>query len=97
MFADVHRTLLYGGVFGYPADTKNIDGKLRLLYEAAPMSFLIEQAGGLSTSGRERIMDIIPDNVHQRVTVVMGSKTEVQEVINSYKKLDDCNDEGSIL
>lgn len=97
MVADVHRTLLYGGVFGYPADTKNIDGKLRLLYEAAPMSFLIEQAGGLSTSGRERIMDIIPDNVHQRVPVVMGSKTEVQEVIDSYRKWDGCNDDGSIL
>lgn len=97
MVADVHRTLLYGGVFGYPADTKNINGKLRLLYEAAPMSFLIEQAGGLSTSGRERIMEIIPENVHQRVPVVMGSKTEVQEVIDSYRKWDECNDDGSIL
>jgi len=89
MVADVHRTLLYGGVFGYPADTKNTNGKLRLLYEAAPMSFLIEQAGGLSTTGRERIMDITPDDVHQRVPVVMGSETEVQEVIDAYKEWDE--------
>jgi len=86
MVADVHRTLLYGGVFGYPADTKNKSGKLRLLYEAAPMSFLIEQAGGLSTTGRERIMDITPENVHERVPIVMGSKNEVQEVIDAYKE-----------
>ena len=86
MVADVHRTLLYGGVFGYPSDSKNVNGKLRLLYEAAPMSFLIEQAGGLSTTGTDRIMDLTPENVHQRVPVVMGSKTEVQEVLDEYKK-----------
>lgn len=56
MVGDVHRTLLYGGIFGYPATSKSKNGKLRLLYEAAPMSFLIEQAGGLSTTGKERIM-----------------------------------------
>ena len=56
MVGDVHRTLLYGGIFGYPATKKNPDGKLRLLYEAAPMSFLMEQAGGTSSTGRERIM-----------------------------------------
>jgi len=86
MVADVHRTLLYGGVFGYPADTKNTSGKLRLLYEGAPMSFLIEQAGGLATTGHERVMDIIPENVHERVPIVMGSKNEVQEVIDAYEK-----------
>lgn len=91
MVADVHRTLLYGGVFGYPADTKNKNGKLRLLYEAAPMSFLIEQAGGLSTTGRERVMDLRPDNVHQRVPIVMGSRTEVQEVIDAYEQFDQSN------
>ena len=85
MVADVHRTLLYGGVFGYPADEKNKSGKLRLLYEAAPMSFLIEEAGGLSTTGTERIMELVPENVHQRVPVIMGSKNEVQEVIAAYK------------
>ena len=85
MVADVHRTLLYGGVFGYPADEKNPSGKLRLLYEAAPMSFLMEQAGGLSTTGTERIMQLVPENVHQRVPVIMGSKSEVEEVISAYK------------
>lgn len=88
MVADVHRTLMYGGVFGYPADTKNKNGKLRLLYEAAPMSFLIEQAGGISTTGTQRVMEIVPENVHQRVPVVMGSKNEVMEVMEAYKSWD---------
>jgi fructose-1,6-bisphosphatase I len=84
MVGDVHRTLLYGGVFGYPADTKNKNGKLRLLYEGAPMSFIMEQAGGLSTTGTQRVMEITPENVHQRVPIVMGSKNDVQEVIDAY-------------
>ena len=70
MVADVHRTLQYGGIFGYPADKKNPDGKLRLLYEASPMSFLIEQAGGLALTGKNRIMDIPPTSVHQRVPCI---------------------------
>jgi|EP00953_Heterococcus_sp_UTEX-ZZ885_P033758 fructose-1,6-bisphosphatase I len=57
------RTLLYGGIFGYPGDKKNPNGKLRLLYEAAPMSFIVEQAGGKSTTGKQRIMDIHPEAV----------------------------------
>eukprot|EP00540_Astrosyne_radiata_P002265 CAMPEP_0116827796 /NCGR_PEP_ID=MMETSP0418-20121206/3302_1 /TAXON_ID=1158023 /ORGANISM="Astrosyne radiata, Strain 13vi08-1A" /LENGTH=115 /DNA_ID=CAMNT_0004456619 /DNA_START=30 /DNA_END=377 /DNA_ORIENTATION=- len=73
MVGDVHRTLLYGGVFGYPGDTKNPNGKLRLLYEGAPMSFIMEQAGGLSTTGTRRVMEISPEQVHQRVPLVMGS------------------------
>merc|ERR1711920_293647 len=84
MVGDVHRTLLYGGVFGYPADTKNTSGKLRLLYEGAPMSFIMEQAGGLSTTGTQRVMEIQPEIVHQRVPIVMGSKNDVQEVIDAY-------------
>jgi len=84
MVGDVHRTLLYGGVFGYPADTKNKNGKLRLLYEGAPMSFIMEQAGGLSTTGRTRVMEIVPEVVHQRVPIVMGSKNDIQEIIDSY-------------
>mmetsp|Transcript_8838 Transcript_8838/g.16676 ORF Transcript_8838/g.16676 Transcript_8838/m.16676 type:complete len:412 (-) Transcript_8838:235-1470(-) len=84
MVGDVHRTLLYGGVFGYPADTKNKNGKLRLLYEGAPMSFIMEQAGGLSTTGTQRVMEITPEIVHQRVPIVMGSKNDVQEVIDAY-------------
>jgi fructose-1,6-bisphosphatase I len=84
MVGDVHRTLMYGGVFGYPGDTKNPNGKLRLLYEGAPMSFLMEQAGGLSTTGRQRVMEIPPQVVHQRVPVIMGSKNDVQEVLDAY-------------
>merc|ERR1712086_462917 len=84
MVGDVHRTLLYGGVFGYPGDTKNVNGKLRLLYEGAPMSFLMEQAGGLSTTGTQRVMEVTPDVVHQRGPIVMGSKNDVQELIDAY-------------
>jgi len=84
MVGDVHRTLLYGGVFGYPADTINTKGKLRLLYEGAPMSFIMEQAGGLSTTGTERVMEVSPEIVHQRVPTIMGSKNDVQEVIDAY-------------
>lgn len=84
MVADIHRTLLYGGVFGHPADTKNPNGKLRLLYEGAPMSFIMEQAGGWATTGRGRVMEISPQVVHQRVPIVMGSKINVKEVIDAY-------------
>jgi len=84
MVGDVHRTLLYGGVFGYPGDSKNPNGKLRLLYEGAPMSFIMEQAGGLATTGTERVMEITPRIVHQRVPVIMGSKKDVQEVMDAY-------------
>jgi len=85
MVGDVHRTLLYGGVFGYPSDKKNKNGKLRLLYEGAPMSYLMEQAGGLSSTGTKRVMEIEPEEVHQRVPIVMGSKNDVQEVVDAYK------------
>jgi len=88
MVGDVHRTLLYGGIFGYPRDEKSVNGKLRLLYEGAPMSFIMEQAGGLSTTGRERVMEITPDVVHQRVPIVMGSKKDVEEVIAAYAAYD---------
>ena len=84
MVGDVHRTLLYGGIFMYTADKKNVNGKLRLLYEAAPMAFLVEQAGGLATTGRTRIMDIEPTNVHQRVPCILGSKDDVNEIMSMY-------------
>jgi fructose-1,6-bisphosphatase I len=80
-----HRTLLYGGVFGYPGDKKNPNGKLRLLYEGAPMSFIMEQAGGLSTTGTQRVMEISPDTVHQRVPIIMGSRQDVEEAMDAYK------------
>ncbi|MDI1301761.1 MAG: class 1 fructose-bisphosphatase [bacterium] len=85
MVADVHRILNRGGIFLYPMDSKTREqgGKLRLLYEANPMSFLIEQAGGASTTGRERIMSLEPEKLHQRVPVVLGSKHEV-EIVRRY-------------
>ena len=89
MVGDVHRTLLYGGVFGYPSDTRNPNGKLRLLYEGAPMSYIMEQAGGLSTTGKKRVMEIEPEIVHQRVPIIMGSKNDVQEIIDAYKAADE--------
>lgn len=79
MVADVHRTLFYGGVFIYPADKKSPNGKLRLLYEAAPMAFLMEQAGGKATTGTQNILDIVPDSIHQRVPVYMGSADDISE------------------
>lgn len=86
LVADVHRTLLYGGVFGYPGDSKNPNGKLRLLYECAPMSFIIEQAGGIATTGSERVMDVIPNAVHQRLPLIIGSPEDVQELLDMYAK-----------
>ncbi|EPS98513.1 hypothetical protein FOMPIDRAFT_1024556 [Fomitopsis schrenkii] len=85
MVADVHRTLLYGGIFGYPDDKKSKSGKLRMLYEAFPMAFLTEQAGGLATTGTKRILDIQPANIHQRCSVFLGSKEDVQDVIKFYE------------
>ncbi len=84
MVADVHRILNRGGVFMYPLDSKTQDkgGKLRLMYEANPMAFLIEQAGGAATTGRQRILDIEPQSLHQRVPVILGAKDEVERVIN---------------
>ncbi len=87
MVAEVHRILTRGGIFMYPKDTKDPSkaGKLRLMYEANPMSFIVEQAGGASSTGRERIMEIQPSGLHQRVPVILGSKREV-EVVLSYHK-----------
>jgi fructose-1,6-bisphosphatase I len=82
MVADVHRILTRGGVFLYPWDKREPEkpGKLRLLYEANPMSFLIEQAGGAATNGTQRILDIAPTKLHERVAVVLGSRNEVERV-----------------
>jgi fructose-1,6-bisphosphatase I len=77
MVADAHRTLVKGGVFAYPADTRSPSGKLRLLYEANPMAFLFEQAGGAATDGKDRILDLMPTELHQRTPVVLGSKEDV--------------------
>jgi len=86
MVADVHRTLLYGGIFMYPADSKSPNGKLRYLYEVAPLSFIVENCGGLATTGTVRCLDIVPDKVHLRVPVFMGSKQNVLDVEEFFKK-----------
>ncbi len=82
MVADVHRILTRGGVFLYPWDKREPHkaGKLRLMYEANPMGWLVEQAGGAATNGKQRILDIEPDQLHQRVSVILGSKNEVERV-----------------
>jgi fructose-1,6-bisphosphatase I len=77
LVADFHRNLLKGGVFLYPQDKKNPKGKLRLLYEAIPLSFIINQAGGKAVDGEQDILDIVPESVHQRIPLIIGSETEV--------------------
>jgi len=87
MVGDIHRVLCRGGLFTYPADSKKPEQpyKLRLMYEANPMAFLLEQAGGLAMTSQGRIMDIEPDSIHQRVEVIMGSKNEVEKCLSYYK------------
>ncbi|MDP3613846.1 MAG: class 1 fructose-bisphosphatase, partial [Rubrivivax sp.] len=87
MVADVHRILTRGGVFLYPWDKREPDkpGKLRLMYEANPMAFIVEQAGGAATNGHERILDLVPTKLHERVSVVLGSKNEVQRVTDYHR------------
>ncbi|GAM20717.1 hypothetical protein SAMD00019534_038920, partial [Acytostelium subglobosum LB1] len=80
MVSDVHRTLLYGGIFMYPADSKSPNGKLRYLYEVAPLSLIVEQAGGRSSNGKMPCLDITPNSIHQRVPVFMGSEQDVKEL-----------------
>ena len=89
MVADVHRILTRGGIFLYPWDKREPGkaGKLRLMYEANPMSWLVEQAGGMSTDGRQRILDIQPSKLHERVSVMMGSKNEVERVTSYHSTL----------
>jgi fructose-1,6-bisphosphatase I len=80
LVADFHRTLLYGGIFAYPLDLKDPakpKGKLRLLYEVAPMSFIVEQAGGAASTGTMRALDVVPEKLHMRVPIFIGSRTEV--------------------
>jgi fructose-1,6-bisphosphatase I len=88
MVADIHRILMRGGIFLYPLDSETVakGGRLRLLYEANPMALLIEAAGGKSTTGRERILDLVPTGIHQRVPVILGSAEEVARVQGWYAK-----------
>lgn len=87
LVADFHRNLLAGGIFMYPADTKNPRGKLRLLYEAAPMAFIAEQAGGSATDGVHRILDIVPQDLHQRTPLVIGSREDVGYVADTLRRM----------
>ncbi|KAH6782539.1 Inositol monophosphatase family protein [Perilla frutescens var. hirtella] len=80
MVADVHRTLLYGGIFLYPADKKSPNGKLRVLYEVFPMSYLMEQAGGQSFTGKGRALDLLPSKIHERSPIFLGSFDDVEEI-----------------
>lgn len=85
MVADVHRTIKYGGIFMYPATKSAPNGKLRLLYECNPMSFIVTEAGGLATNGKVPILDIVPSSIHQRVPCYLGSKKDVEELLNYLK------------
>ena len=88
--AEIHRILNRGGVFMYPADQRNPSkpGHLRLLYEANPMAMLIEQAGGAATDGRQRILDIQPTGLHQRVPLFIGAREEVERVTSYHLQAD---------
>ena len=82
LVADFHRTLIRGGVFLYPPGKDSPNGKLRLLYEANPLAFVAEQAGGMADSGKQRILDIQPTAMHQRTPLIIGSKREVERVLS---------------
>ena len=90
LVAEVHRILMRGGLFMYPKDTKDPGkpGRLRLLYEANPMAMLIEQAGGKASTGRQRILEIVPDALHQRVPVILGSALEVERIVRYHAEYD---------
>lgn len=95
MVAEVHRILMRGGVFLYPRDMKDASkpGRLRLMYEANPMSFVVEQAGGVGSTGRGRILDLEPGEIHQRVPVILGSKNEVERIELYHREYDSGIDE----
>lgn len=90
MVADIHRTILYGGIYLYPADKKSPKGKLRLLYEGIPMAMIIEQAGGIASTGMfegkiQRVIELVPDEIHAKCPIIMGGKRDVQVVYDQYK------------
>jgi len=88
MVADVHRTLKYGGIFMYPPTKDAPGGKLRLLYECIPMAFIMENAGGMSSNGKISILDIVPEKIHQRVPIYLGSNDDVKELLSYLDKHD---------
>ena len=85
LVADFHRNLLKGGIFAYPADQNRKDGRLRLMYEANPLGFVAEQAGGAASTGYRRILDIIPEQLHQRTPLILGNKDVVEEMVSVIK------------
>lgn len=85
MVADLHRTLIKGGIFMYPADKKNKNGKLRLIYECNPMSYIIEKAGGLGSTGYDAVLNVKPTELHQRVPIFIGSKNMVEKAVDMIK------------
>lgn len=89
MVSDVHRTILYGGIFMYPADKQNQHGKLRVLYECFPMAFLVEQAGGMASTGTGRILDLKPTNIHERSPIFLGCRRDVQVLEQFYRNYAD--------
>lgn len=91
MVADIHRTILYGGIYLYPADAKSPKGKLRLLYEGIPMAMIIEQAGGIASTGMfegkiRSVLDLVPEEIHAKCPIIMGGKRDVQVVYDQYEK-----------
>ncbi|MDQ2674539.1 MAG: class 1 fructose-bisphosphatase [Chloroflexota bacterium] len=97
LVADFHRNLINGGIFLYPADTRNPQGKLRLLYEASPMAFIAEQAEGSATDGINRILDIVPHNLHQRTPLVIGSREDVGFVADTLRRATAARASGPIV
>merc|ERR1712226_298426 len=91
MVSDVHRTLLYGGIFMYPADKKSKNGKLRLLYEGNPMAMICEQAGGMASTGYERVLDMVPKEIHQRTGIFLGCKRDVSRIVELHANYAECN------
>jgi fructose-1,6-bisphosphatase len=90
MVAEVHRILIRGGLFMYPKDTKDPKkpGRLRLMYEANPMAMIVEQAGGAAWTGRERLLDVAPTGIHQRIPVILGSREEVERLVAYHSEHD---------
>jgi fructose-1,6-bisphosphatase len=91
LVAEIYRILIRGGLFMYPRDTKDTStsGRLRLMYEANPMAMIVEQAGGAASTGRERVLDIAPTTLHQRVPLILGSRAEVERLIAYHKYYDE--------
>ncbi len=89
MVSDVHRTILYGGIFLYPADAKSKKGKLRVLYEGFPMALIVESAGGVASTGMfegkvQRMLDLVPSQIHERCPVILGCERDVKRVLSLY-------------